>query len=58
MNNLILGKYIPLDSFVHKLDPRAKILALFMIITAIFIDAKWLGCMDLIRCVIFSFKII
>lgn len=43
MNNLILGKYIPLDSFMHKLDPRAKILALFMIITAIFIDAKWLG---------------
>ena len=27
MNKLIFGRYIPGDSFIHRLDPRAKLLA-------------------------------
>lgn len=37
MNKLILGRYIPGDSFVHRLDPRAKLLASFYFIGIIFL---------------------
>lgn len=43
MNNLVLGKYLPLDSFMHKLDPRAKIISLMLMMVAIFIRASWIG---------------
>lgn len=41
MNNLVFGKYIPIDSIIHRLDPRAKIIALFIMIVAIFIPKSW-----------------
>lgn len=41
MNNLVFGKYIPIDSIIHRLDPRAKIVALFVMIIAIFIPKSW-----------------
>ena len=41
MNNLVFGKYIPVDSVIHRLDPRAKLIALFIIIFAIFIPHNW-----------------
>ena len=37
MNNLVFGKYIPLDTPVHRLDPRIKIISLILMIVAIFI---------------------
>ena len=43
MNNITLGRYIPLDSPVHKLDPRAKIMAMLIMLVAIFFPAGWLG---------------
>lgn len=43
MKNVTLGRYIPLDSFFHKLDPRSKICAMFAILIAIFIPAGWIG---------------
>lgn len=36
MNNLILGRYIPGDSLLHRLDPRSKLLAMFIYIIIIF----------------------
>ncbi|MFZ1603905.1 MAG: cobalt ABC transporter ATP-binding protein, partial [Enterococcus aquimarinus] len=27
MNKLILGRYLPGDSLIHRLDPRAKLIA-------------------------------
>lgn len=36
MDRLILGRYIPGDSFVHKLDPRSKLLAMFIFLLIIF----------------------
>lgn len=43
MGNFTLGKYIPLDSFVHRLDPRAKIMAMLFMLIAIFFPAGWIG---------------
>ena len=41
MNNLVFGKYIPVDSFMHRLDPRAKLIGLFIMIVAVFIPKNW-----------------
>ena len=38
MNNIALGKYIPGSSFIHKLDPRNKILIMILLMVAIFWD--------------------
>lgn len=43
MNNIVFGKYIPLDTPIHRLDPRAKILAMLIALVAIFIPAGWYG---------------
>lgn len=43
MNNIALGRYLPLDSLIHKLDPRTKIIALILMMVAVFIPAGWLG---------------
>lgn len=37
LGNITLGQYYPGDSFVHKLDPRTKILVTLLLITAIFL---------------------
>lgn len=43
MNNMMLGRYIPLDSFIHKLDPRLKIGSLLILLITIFFDAGFIG---------------
>lgn len=43
MGNFTLGRYIPLDSPIHKLDPRAKIMAMLIVLITIFFPAGWLG---------------
>ncbi|MCR5795660.1 MAG: energy-coupling factor transporter transmembrane protein EcfT [Solobacterium sp.] len=43
MGNITLGRYIPLDSVIHKMDPRAKIMAMLMVMISIFFPAGWLG---------------
>ncbi len=43
MGNLTLGRYVPLDSPIHRMDPRAKIGAMLMVLIAIFFPAGWLG---------------
>lgn len=42
MNNIALGKYIPGSSFIHKLDPRNKILIMILLMVAIFWDVGML----------------
>lgn len=37
MNKLILGRYLPGDSLIHRLDPRAKLVASFYFIAIIFL---------------------
>ncbi len=43
MSNIALGRYLPLDSIVHKLDPRYKIIGMLILLTAIFIPAGFYG---------------
>ena len=43
MNKIVFGKYLPLDSPIHKLDPRAKIIAMLLMLIAVFIPAGWIG---------------
>lgn len=43
MKDFALGRYIPIDSLLHKMDPRAKIIALIFMMVAIFIPAGWYG---------------
>lgn len=43
MDNIALGKYLPLNSIVHRFDPRAKIVAMFILMISIFFDIGWIG---------------
>ena len=43
MDNMTFGKYIPLDSYIHRLDPRLKIVALLIFLVAVFFDAGFIG---------------
>lgn len=43
MNNMVFGKYLPYDSIIHKLDPRAKILCMMLMLVSIFIPSGWYG---------------
>jgi energy-coupling factor transport system permease protein len=37
MNNITLGQYIPGDSWLHKLDPRIKLLSLVVLLVSTFL---------------------
>lgn len=43
LSNITLGQYFPGDSFLHRMDPRAKILATTIFIVAIFLAENTLG---------------
>ncbi len=36
MNSLSMGRYVPYDTFLHRMDPRTKILALIFLMISIF----------------------
>lgn len=41
MNKLILGRYFPGDSWLHQLDPRAKLVSAIGFIAILFIAVNW-----------------
>ena len=43
MNNIALGRYLPLTSIIHNMDPIAKIGAMLLMMVAIFIPAGYTG---------------
>lgn len=43
MNNISLGRYLPLDSIVHKMDPRFKLVAMLILMVAIFFPSGYIG---------------
>lgn len=43
MNNIALGRYIPMKSIVNDMDPRAKIIAMLLLMIAVFIPAGVAG---------------
>lgn len=36
LNSMIIGQYVPGDSFIHKLDPRTKIIVIFFYVIVVF----------------------
>lgn len=43
MNNIALGRYIPLNSKIHKIDPRIKIVSMVFLMIAVFNVNTWQG---------------
>lgn len=43
MDNMTFGKYIPGNSYIHRLDPRLKMITLLIFLVAVFFDAGFLG---------------
>ena len=43
MNGMMLGRYLPMDSFIHRLDPRLKIGSLLLLLISVFFDAGFIG---------------
>jgi len=43
MNNIALGRYIPLNTFTHKLDPRYKILGMLILMISVFFPSGFNG---------------
>ena len=43
LKNITIGQYLPGESFVHKLDPRTKILLSMLFIACLFIVDKFIG---------------
>jgi len=41
MNKILFGRYIPLDSFVHRMDPRSKLVLSFLYVIVIFFANSW-----------------
>lgn len=48
MNNIALGRYIPMNSLANRMDPRAKIGILLLLMIAIFIPAGFWGYLPII----------
>ena len=40
---MTIGRYLPLNSWMHKRDPRIKLISMIILIVAVFIDIGFLG---------------
>lgn len=43
MNNIALGRYLPLNSIIHKMDPRYKLLSMLVLMVTIFLPSGYIG---------------
>jgi len=43
MQNMIMGRYIPGDSVIHRMDPRSKLLVMLAFVAVIFLATDWVG---------------
>ncbi|MDD7281625.1 energy-coupling factor transporter transmembrane component T family protein [Floccifex sp.] len=43
MGNFTLGSYVPMDSVIHKMDPRSKIIIMLLLMISIFIPSGIMG---------------
>ncbi|MEX1307948.1 MAG: energy-coupling factor transporter transmembrane component T [Eubacteriales bacterium] len=43
LKNITLGQYYPGDSFIHRLDPRTKLIFVFVMVVLIFLFKTWYG---------------
>jgi energy-coupling factor transport system permease protein len=58
LNDISLGYYYPADSFIHRLDPRTKLITLMLLMTVLVISIKLtlLSCFFALTCVIIFFS--
>ncbi|MCX8047921.1 MAG: energy-coupling factor transporter transmembrane protein EcfT, partial [Anoxybacillus gonensis] len=54
MNGMIIGKYVPGHSFIHRLDPRTKLLLMFIYVFIVFLaNNGWTyGILTLFTCLL------
>ena len=43
LRDITLGQYYPVDSFIHRLDPRTKLFGTMIFIISLFIADSWLS---------------
>ena len=43
LKDITLGQYFPGDSYVHKLDPRTKLIMVVLYIVALFCAVRWVS---------------
>jgi energy-coupling factor transport system permease protein len=43
LRNITIGQYLPGDSFLHRIDPRAKLVAFLLLVSAITFTSSYLG---------------
>lgn len=41
MEKMIFGRYVPADSVVHRMDPRSKLIVIFLFVCVIFLANNW-----------------
>src|SRR5947199_10418983 len=42
MDKMIFGRYVPADSVVHRMDPRSKLMIIFLFVCVIFLANNWM----------------
>lgn len=57
MDKLILGQYVPGDSYIHRLDPRTKLIASMWFIVLIFMASSWWTYLILVGLVLVAAKV-
>src|SRR5699024_1780361 len=57
MDKLILGQYVPGDSYIHHLDPRAQLVSSMWFIILIFMASSWWTYLILLSLVLIAAKI-
>jgi len=57
LSNITLGQYYPVDSVVHRLDPRTKLLLTIAFIVAVFLAKSWVGYLILFAFVVLSARL-
>ncbi|MDD7306543.1 MAG: energy-coupling factor transporter transmembrane component T [Peptoniphilaceae bacterium] len=57
MNNLSIGQYLPFDTFIHRLDPRVKIISSFLFIITIFFVDNFIGYLPFIGLIVVMVKV-
>ena len=43
MNNIALGRYLPLNSIIHNMDPRYKLMSMLILMVTIFLPSGYIG---------------
>jgi energy-coupling factor transport system permease protein len=60
LKDITLGQFFPGDSFIHRLDPRTKLLGLVIFIVALFMAVNWIsyGIVFLLLCLVIAISTI